>query len=466
MYTSGTTGVPKGAMLSHRNIVAAVAAADGRFHLDTTDRHLSYLPLAHIFETAVQCAAYAKGAQVGMFQGNIKLLTADMATLKPTLLCGVPRVFTKFYQKFWAAVSGKSFLARYVAGIAYNTQSQNVRSGSERSQRWDDKIFLREGGLRSQLGLDQCKVIITGAAPCPPYLMEFLKVAINCNIIQGYGMTETAAIIAVMYPDDNTTGHVGPPCACNQVRLEDVPEMNYGHNNEDNPKTGEICVKGDNIFVGYFKNEEATKKTIVDGWLHTGDIGRWNNNGTLSIIDRRKNIFKLAQGEYVAAEKIELVYAKSPAVGQIWVYGNSYKSFILAVVVPNAEYVFKWATSTNNWPDTSKEGTTLASQEFRNAFNELFQNDATKTKAKDFVFASMKEQNHHLFGFEKVKDIIIESTLDGMLAGFTEENQCSTPTFKLRRPYLLNRYVEQLKSSYAANGSNTDENEHWPGVKK
>ena len=464
MYTSGTTGVPKGAMLSHRNIVAAVAAADGRFHLDTTDRHLSYLPLAHIFETAVQCAAYAKGAQVGMFQGNIKLLTADMATLKPTLLCGVPRVFTKFYQKFWSAVSAGNWIKRTVANYGYNQQASAVRVGNARISRWDDKIFQKEGSLRDKLGLNDCKVVITGAAPCPPYLMEFLKVAIGCDIIQGYGMTETAAIIAVMYPDDINTGHVGPPCACNQVRLEDVPEMNYGHNNKDNPRTGEICVKGDNIFVGYFKNEEATKKTIVDGWLHTGDIGRWNNNGTLSIIDRRKNIFKLAQGEYIAAEKIELVYAKSPAVGQVWVYGNSFKSFILAVVVPNAEYIFKWATSQNIWPDVTEAGTTLASDEFRQAFNQLF-TGKNKQVAKDFVFNSMKEQNHHLYGFEKVKDIVIESNIDAMLAGFTEANQCSTPTFKLRRPFLLKRYVDQLKDTYAANGSANSETENW-NVKK
>jgi long-chain acyl-CoA synthetase len=280
--------------------------------------------------------------------------------------------------------------------------------------------------------------------------MEFLKVAIGAQVIQGYGMTETAAIIAVMYPEDNNTGLVGPPCTCNEVRLEDVPEMNYGH---------------DNVFVGYFKNEEETKKTIVDGWLHTGDIGRWNNNGTLSIIDRRKNIFKISQGEYIAAEKIELVYAKSPAVGQIWVYGNSFKSFVLAVVVPNAEYVFNHAKSNGMWPDTSVAGTTLASPEFIKAFNDLCTGEHKDT-VKKFVFDSMKEQNHNLFGFEKVRDIIIESELDNMLAGFTEANECSTPTFKLRRPFLLNRYVNQLKDTYAANGEENGDGENWPGVKQ
>ena len=459
MYTSGTTGKPKGAMLTHANVVSAIASVDFRFVLKETDVHISYLPLAHIFETAVECGIFCKGASVGFFQGNVKLLTADMAILRPTLLCGVPRVFDKFYKKYWAAIAEKPIFARWFVGHAYAGQCANVRTNSPRDASWDAKAFQP---FQEKIGLDRCVQIITGAAPCPPYLMEFLKVAVNSKVIQGYGMTETSAIIAVMESTDPNMGHVGVPMPCCHVVLADVPEMNYMHTH--NPPTGEVWVKGPNVFKGYFKNPEATAKDLVDGWLRTGDVGRWNPNGTLSIIDRKKNIFKIAQGEYIAAEMIELVYGKSPAVGQIWIYGNSYKANILAVVVPNAEFVFNHAITKHGWWPEDKASRTLSTPEFCAAFETLCTGPFAED-LKAFVFNSMKEQNHQLNGFQKVLDIVIEGKIDKMLTGFTEENECMTPTFKLRRPWLLRRYVDELKALYAKHGQPNGPDEHW-GEKK
>jgi long-chain acyl-CoA synthetase len=398
--------------------------------------------------------SYTNGSRVGFFQGNVKKLIEDIQTLKPTMLFGVPRVFSKIYAKVFMGVSEKRWFERIGFSIGYNKQCQLCRVGFERSEKWDRKIFIP---LRTRLGLDRCKVILTGAAPCPPYLVEFLRVIVGAKVVQGYGMTETSAAISICKLDHVPIGHCGPPLACNDVRLCDVPEMNYTSADRPFPR-GEICIRGPNMFKGYYKNKSATEKTIVDGWLHTGDIGRWNPSGSLSIIDRKKNIFKMSQGEYIAAEKIELAYGKCALVGQIWVYGNSFKSFIVAVVVPNAEALVKVCTEKGWW---SKD-VVIGSDEFRDEFHSLM-TGAHAAELKKIIFTAMKDFQNDLKGFEKLRDIMIESRLDVMLSGFNEGNGCLTPTFKLKRPALLRRYIKDLKDLYAQNGEPAMAQEVWPG---
>jgi long-chain acyl-CoA synthetase len=237
--------------------------------------------------------------------------------------------------------------------------------------------------------------------------------------------------------------------------------MNYLATDKPCPR-GEVLVRGANVFLGYFKNEKATAECLdeKDGWFSTGDIGRWNANGTLSIIDRKKNIFKLSQGEYIAAEKIELVYAKAPTVGQIWVYGNSYKSFVLAVVVPAADVIAKHCVAQGWWPSTEapQPGTEKFAQDFQKVWE-----GPNKAALKDHVLHTMREYEKELKGFEVLKDILIEYKIDNMLAGFTEANECLTPTFKLRRPYLLKRYKDALKDLYEKHGEPNKPDEKWPG---
>lgn len=182
--------------------------------------------------------------------------------------------------------------------------------------------------------------MLTGSAPINPDTLDFLKVCFCCPIHEGYGQTESCAASCLTSGLDSKAGHVGGPLSCIRIRLRDIPEMEY-LSTDENPR-GEICYQGNSIFKGYFKNPDKTKEALSeDGWLHSGDVGMILPNGSIRIIDRAKNIFKLAQGEYVAPEKLENVYCQSPYVAQIFVHGESTESWLMAVVVPELEQLKK-----------------------------------------------------------------------------------------------------------------------------
>ena len=155
--------------------------------------------------------------------------------------------------------------------------------------------------------------MVTGSAPISPEVVNFLKVCFCCPLLEGYGQTESSAASCITLPGDPKAGHVGGPLPCLKIRLRDLPDMEYTSNDTPYPR-GEICFKGPSVFTGYFKNEEKTKEALVDGWLLSGDVGVVLPNGSIKIIDRAKNIFKLAQGEYIAPEKLENVYIQSPYI--------------------------------------------------------------------------------------------------------------------------------------------------------
>jgi len=213
--------------------------------------------------------------------------------------------------------------------------------------------------------------------------------------------------------------------SCTEVKLVDVPEMNYYSTDKPHPR-GEICLRGPNIFIGYYKDPEKTAEDLKpDGWFHTGDIGRWNTTGTLSIIDRKKNIFKLSQGEYVAAEYLEGVFVRSPFVGQIFVYGDSLNSFLVAVVVPDFDVLDPYAAELG-----------IPNQDHA----ELCKNK----KIEEVILKSLTEvgKEANLHGFEFPKAIYIEHI------AFSEENNLQTPSFKLRRPNLKEHYQKIIAETY------------------
>ncbi|CAI5733777.1 unnamed protein product [Peronospora destructor] len=340
-YTSGTTGDPKGVVLLHRNFTMISTLAGERLSVNATDVHLSYLPLPHVFERAVIGALLQNSAAAGFYQGDVLFLMEDLAELAPTLFVSVPRLFNRVYDKIRQGVAAAGGLKKLMFDQAYASKRAGLSAGYKTHALWDALIFAK---LRQVLG-GQVRMILSGSAPLSADVKEFMKIVFCCDVVEGYGLSETAAGVTLASGDMPLGPHVGPPLVRMQVCLEDVPEMGYTSKDKPRPR-GEVLVKGPLLFAGYYKQPEQTAVVIDEnGWFHTGDIGCWNADGTLSIIDRKKNIFKLSQGEYVAAEKVEGAYLKSKYVAQIFVYGDSLKSFLVAIVVPDPEIAEAWGNA-------------------------------------------------------------------------------------------------------------------------
>uniref|UniRef100_A0A8C5FTN7 Arachidonate--CoA ligase n=1 Tax=Gadus morhua TaxID=8049 RepID=A0A8C5FTN7_GADMO len=325
-----------GAMLTHGNLVSNCSAFIGITNAITpctsSDVHMSYLPLAHMFERVGLLLVH--GGRIGYFQGDIRLLMDDLATLKPTIFPVVPRLLNRMFDKIYGQAN--SSLKRWVLGFAYRRKEAELKRGIiRRDSIWDRLIFRK---VQDSLG-GRVRLMITGAAPVSPTVLTFLRAALGCQFYEGYGQTECTAGCTLSMPGDFSAGHVGAPLPCNAIKLVDVADMNYLASNGE----GEVCVKGPNVFIGYLKDPEKTEEALdADGWLHTGDIGKWLPNGTLKIVDRKKNIFKLAQGEYIAPEKIENVYVRSDALAQVFVHGDSLQACLVAVVVPDPDFLCGW----------------------------------------------------------------------------------------------------------------------------
>ena len=425
-YTSGTTGVPKGAMLTHSNLISNSAATVPFLGIGPGDRHISYLPLAHIYERVTMVSIIHSGCACGFYSGDVQVLLEDIEELKPTVFLSVPRLWNRIYDKVMAQVNSGSVVARYLFNTAYASKKAAMDAGDMSGGRmgafWDRLIFSK---IKEKLG-GEVRLLGTGASPIGKEVFEFMRICFGAKVIEGYGMTETACAISMTDPEDLVVGHVGAPCPCNEVKLFDVPEMKYTNQDVPFPR-GEVCVRGPNIFKGYFKAPEQTDEVLdKDGWLHTGDIGMWLPNGRLKIIDRKKNIFKLAQGEYIAPEKIEAVYQRCPFVAQSFIHGDSLKPQLVAVVVLDPEVLLPWAKENGLGADLAA----------------LCDNPVVKRE----VFQKMLEEGRsaRLKGFEQVADIHM------VVEPFSVENGLLTPTFKLKRPQAREAFQAQITAMYAA----------------
>ena len=261
------------------------------------------------------------------------------------------------------------------------------------------------GKVQQRLG-SRVRVIITGSAPISADTLDFLRVCFSCDVVEGYGQTECGAAMSMSYPRDTTTGNIGAPMPHCQIKLVDIPEMDYL--STDPFPRGEICCKGPNVFLGYFKQEDKTNEAIdSDGWLHSGDVGRWNADGTLTIIDRKKNIFKLSQGEYIAPEKLEARAQTSNFVAQAFIEGNSLKHQLVAVIVPDEDSLIPWAKESGI--DFKQDGKVGVDDDGNVAdwYKALCQTAETKQKIMAELDAAAKEGG--LKGFEKVKNIYVEA---------------------------------------------------------
>ncbi|XP_052190254.1 long chain acyl-CoA synthetase 1-like [Diospyros lotus] len=427
MYTSGTSGDPKGVILTHENIAVNLNGVEifmEQFEdkMTVDDVYISFLPLAHILDRMIEEFFFHKGASVGYYHGDINELRDDLMELKPTFLAGVPRVLERIHEGVIKAVEELNPVRRRVFKILYQHKLSRMNLGfKQKDASWlADLLAFRK--VKARLG-GRLRLIISGAAPLSREVEEFMRVTSCAFVLQGYGLTETCGLANISSPDEMCMlGTVGPPFVYTEFRLEEVPEM--GYNPLANPPRGEICVRGKGCFAGYYKNPDLTAEAIQDGWFHTGDIGEMLPNGVVKIIDRKKNLIKLSQGEYVAVEYLEKVYGITPIVEDIWVYGDSFKSMLVAVVVLHEENATRWAHQNGH----------------RGPLSEL----CSLAQLQDYVLLELKStaERTKLRGFERIKGVILESQL------FEAEGDLTTPTLKKKRDKLLKFYQAKIDGLY------------------
>ncbi|RVX04094.1 Long chain acyl-CoA synthetase 4 [Vitis vinifera] len=419
MYTSGTTGDPKGVMISNESIVTLIAGVKRLLQsvneeLNEKDVFISYLPLAHIFDRVIEELFISHGASIGFWRGDVKLLVEDIGELKPTIFCAVPRVLDRIYSGLKQKISAGGLLRNTLFNIAYKYKQYNLWKGIKTLEAAPicDKIVF--GKVKQGLG-GNVRLILSGAAPLSTHVEAYLRVVTCAHVLQGYGLTETCAGTFVSLPNEiSMLGTVGPPVPNVDVCLESVPEM--GYDALSSTPRGEICIRGKTLFSGYYKREDLTKEVLVDGWFHTGDVGEWQPDGSMKIIDRKKNIFKLSQGEYVAVENLENIYGLVSDIDSIWIYGNSFESFLVAVANPNQQALERWAKENNISGD----------------FDSLCENP----KAKEYILGELSKigKEKKLKGFEFVKAVHLDPV------PFDMERDLITPTYKKKRPQLLKYY--------------------------
>jgi long-chain acyl-CoA synthetase len=447
-FTSGTTGEPKGALISHRGLIAnAVSIAERTRTFAVGDEStLSFLPLPHMFERVSQLLVVCAGGKIGFFQGDPLKLVDDLIELRPTRFVAVPRVLSRMREKVESSIRESGGVTQRLFNYAMR---RGMRLVKERPAGELDTVSSALDGLlfrkiRAKLGLDNVRQILTGSAPIAPETLFWLRVVFGTTPVnEGYGQTECTLVCSIQGVAEVSAGDCGGPLTCCDVRLMDVPEMGYRSSDREHGRNdevircagrGEICIRGDNVFRGYYKMADKTAETVdANGWLHTGDIGLWTVSGQLKIIDRKKNIFKLSQGEYVAPEKIEAIFSTSKFVLQSLVYGDSVRDHLVAIIVPNPDMIKEWVGKQSNGILKNLPLVELCKS---SELNTVILNELTA-----------KSRQAKLNGYEIVKTIHLEPemwTPDTLL----------TPTFKLKRKDAEIKYktvIDRMYETYTGN---------------
>ena len=428
-YTSGTTGTPKGAMLSHANVIAAIAAVYEKIDVGTpnTDVHLSYLPMAHVLERMFLCFLVSTGASIGFYSGDVQKLKDDLQELKPTVFPSVPRLFNRFHDAMKDGLGKLTGYKKVLADKALATKLYNLRNYGQYTHSLYDALVFKK--TKQAVG-GRVRYMITGSAPISEQVIDFLKVACCCPIFEGYGQTESAAASFLTLAADGISGHVGGPVTSIEFKLVDVVEMNYTAKDKDDKgeplPRGEICMRGPSVFEGYYKDPAKTAEALdSDGWLSTGDIGQINQNGSLKIIDRKKNIFKLAIGEYIAAEKIENIFTRSKYCAEPFVYGDSLQHYLIGIIVPHKPAI------ENLGKELGIEG----------SFEELCANKRIVDKVMEDINKVGKIEGK-LLSFELIKKMKLEPVSFAL-------QDLMTPSFKLKRHEAKKVYKEYIDLMYS-----------------
>lgn len=332
-YTSGTTGNPKGVVLTHANAVAAASTARVITDSLPNDVLCSYLPLAHIYQRVAEHQCLFTGSAIGYFHGDILTLIDDMKLLRPTGFNSVPRLYNRFGSALRAntidAPGVKGAIGRHVINSKLAAMKLPPGQATNKHAIYD-RLYTPK--ITSAFGLQRARGMVSGSAPIDPSLHQFLRAAFGTDFIQGYGLTETYAVSLAQLRGDFSAGNCGAVAVSTEACLQSVPDMEYLVTDSPNPR-GELLLRGNTLFREYYRSPEETAKAIdQDGWFRTGDIAEIDSLGRFKIVDRVKNVLKLAQGEYVSPERIENVYlANCSILAMAYVHGDSTQAFLVSV---------------------------------------------------------------------------------------------------------------------------------------
>ncbi|KAJ2900660.1 medium-chain fatty acid-CoA ligase faa2 [Coemansia aciculifera] len=349
-YSSGTTGAQKGVLYCHSGYIHAARG----LHLSlrhSNSTYLSSIPLAHCMDRYAICMLMFGGVRVGFFNGDYTRMADDMRALQPTVIFTIPLTLNVLYERMAKATIGAGGIKGLLSRFAYRSKQKHLAStGKLDHWLWDRLVFSK---LAAMIG-GRTKAILSGAMHLNTEVNDFLRIAMSCKVVQGYGLTETMASGTGQHINDLTSGHIGVPSPGTDIRLRSKPELGYLVTDTPCPR-GELMLRSKSLFVEYLKAPEKTRKAMDGEWLATGDIVQINPTGTISFISRANNHFKTCLGTWISPERLEDVYSQHPLVKTTFVHGHSDYYKIVGVVVPDAAEFLPWARAVAELPSASLE---------------------------------------------------------------------------------------------------------------
>jgi long-chain acyl-CoA synthetase len=413
IYTSGTTGPPKGCIISHGNYRAMLDMVNEVSVIEDEDVAYLYLPLAHSFALLIQFGTFDLGTTLAYWERDPLKILPNLAELKPSYFPSVPRIFEKIYTAATSGIEKEGGAKKKIFDWAIKTgkkMREVERSGRkpgfllQRQYDFADKKVLSK--IRNLFG-GKIRLAVSGAAPINPEILSFFDAA-GVLVLEGWGMTETSTAATISTPDDFKIGTIGKPFPGCEVKIAD---------------DGEILVKGPNVFQGYHKNQEATNETIVNGWLHTGDIGEVDSDGFIKITGRKKDIIITAGGKNITPANLEAEIKQHPLVSQCVVVGDR-RPYLVALVTLDPEEIVKYAQE-NDLPEDPAQL-------------------AENADVKAAIEAHVNKINQNFARVEQVKKIAI------LPQDLSQESGELTPTLKVKRAVVAQKHEDAIEQLYAA----------------